>query len=335
MSAPDWDVLMDEAIALAASPDAPRGLNPRVGCVIVDAEGSVRGRGYHLGAGTAHAEVVALAEAGAAARGATALVSLEPCRHTGRTGPCTEALIAAGIARVVYAQADPTAQAGGGAEVLRAAGIEVVGGVREAAAHDVNRLWTHVQRTGRPYVTAKLAVSLDGRVADATGGPTAISGVASRAFAHDLRAQVDAIAVGTGTVIADDPQLTARDPEGLPRARQPLRVVLGDTEIPGNARILDDAAPTVRINGRDPMRALAQLADLGIQHVLLEGGPTILTAWLAADVVDDVVWFIAPILLGDGPVGVLRMDCPLAVDVRSIRPMGDDVVVIGTVRRGQ
>ena len=335
MRAPDWDVLMDEAIALAASPDAPRGLNPRVGCLIVDPEGAVRGRGHHLGAGTAHAEVVALAQAGAAARGATAVVSLEPCRHTGRTGPCTDALIAAGIARVVFAQADPTAQAGGGADVLRAAGIEVLGGVREDAALEVNRLWTHVQRTGRPYVTAKLAVSLDGRVSDATGGPTAISGAAFGAHAHRLRGQVDAIVVGTGTVLADDPHLTARGPGNARQERQPLRVVVGDAQIPAGARVLDDAAPTRRIPGHDPARALAELAALGVQHVLLEGGPTVLTAWLTAGVVDAVVWCIAPVLLGSGPVGVLRMEHPLAVDVRSIEPMGDDVAVMGTVRRGQ
>lgn len=330
----DWDALMAQAIALATSPDAPRGLNPRVGCVIVDARGDIVGRGHHRGAGTPHAEAVALAEAGPAARGATAVVSLEPCRHTGRTGPCTEALIAAGIARVVYAQADPTPVAGGGAEVLRGAGVEVIAGVGATDAGEVNRLWTHVQRTGRPLVTAKLAVSLDGRVADAGGGPTAITGDQARAYVHELRAAVDAIAIGTGTLLADDPQLTARRPDGSLHAHQPLRVVIGDSPIPPDARILDASAPTVHLTGHDPARALGELAARGVQHVLLEGGPTLLTAWLCADVVDDVVWCIAPTLLGAGPLAVLPMDLPLAVDVHSIRPMGDDVAVMGTVRRG-
>lgn len=335
MSAPDWEAHMAEAIALAIAPDAPRGVNPRVGCVIVDGHGSVIGRGHHRGAGTPHAEVVALAQAGAAALGATAVVSLEPCRHTGRTGPCTRALIDAGIARVVYAQPDPTEQAGGGADVLRSAGLEVIAGVGEAAAEQVNRLWTHVQRTGRPFVTAKLAVSLDGRVADAAAGPTAITGSRAREFAHELRAGVDAIVVGTGTLLADDPQLTARRPDGTLHEHQPLRIVIGDEPIPTGARVLDAAAPTLQIRGHDPMSALGEMAGRGIQHVLVEGGPTLLTAWLSAGVIDELVWFIAPMLLGSGPVSVLEMDLPVAVDVERIRPMGDDVAVMGIVRRAR
>lgn len=330
----DWEALMAQAVALAASPDAPRGVNPRVGCLIVDSQGVIVGRGFHRGAGTPHAEADALAQAGAAARGATAVVSLEPCRHTGRTGPCTDALIAAGVTRVVYAQPDPTERAGGGADVLRAAGVEVIGGVGAHEALEVNRLWTHVQRTGRPYVTAKLAVSLDGRVADSRGGPTAITGPVARAHAHALRAEVDAIVVGTGTLLADDPQLTARHPDGTLHGRQPLRVVIGDSAVPRDARAQDGAAPSLRLTGHDPGRALAELADRGVQHVLLEGGPTLLTAWLAADVVDAVIWFVAPMRLGAGPVAVLRMVVPVAVDVQEMRPMGDDVAVMGTVRRG-
>ena len=156
---------MARALELAVAPDAPRGVNPRVGCVIIGASGEILGEGYHRGAGTAHAEVRALEEAGISARDATAVVTLEPCRHVGRTGPCVQALIAAGVSRVVFAQADPTVSAGGGAGELRAGGIEVIGGVMAEQAALVNRGWTHVQRTGRPFVTLKIAATLDGRVA--------------------------------------------------------------------------------------------------------------------------------------------------------------------------
>lgn len=328
-----WDAAMGRAIALAQSADAPRGVNPRVGCVIIDADGREIGHGYHHGAGTAHAEVEALAVAGDQARGATAVVTLEPCRHTGRTGPCTTALIDAGIARVVFAESDGTAAAGGGADVLRAAGVEVVSGVRADDAAEVNRLWRHVQQTGRPFVTLKMAVSLDGRVADATGGPTAITGHEARAFVHGLRGEVDAIAVGMGTARIDDPQLTARADDGTVLGRQPMRVVLGNGALPPTARVMDASAPTVQIGARNPQEALADLAARGVQHLLLEGGPTIAAAYLAAEVVDEVIWLVAPILLGAGPVSMGVLAHPHAVEVRQIVAMGDDVAVIGAVRR--
>jgi len=199
-----WTRWMDRAVELATDPRAPLGENPRVGCVILDSSGEFLSEGFHAGAGTPHAEVVALQAAGRAAAGGTAIVTLEPCRHTGRTGPCTRALIDAGIARVVYAQSDPTDAASGGAAELRAAGIEVIAGVQEAAAREVNAEWTIAVTRARPFVTAKLAVSLDGRVAGYGGQRVQLTGALAQRYAHELRARVQAIITGTGTVLADD-----------------------------------------------------------------------------------------------------------------------------------
>ena len=322
---------MARAIALAQSADAPRGANPRVGCVIIDADGREVGAGHHRGAGTPHAEVEALRAAGPLARGATAVVSLEPCRHVGRTGPCTTALIEAGITRVVFAQDDPTDVAGGGADVLRGAGIEVIGGVLADEAAAVNADWVHMQRTGRPVVVVKMAVSLDGRVADASGGPTAISGPAAGVLVHELRAQCDAIAVGTGTLLADDPRLTARDPDGRPGDRQPLRVVIGTRPIPDTARVRAGAGEPLHLATRDLVAALDDLVARGVQRLLVEGGPTLTAALLDADLVDEVVWVVAPRVLGAGPVSVPTLVHPVGLVVREIRAVGDDVVVIATI----
>jgi diaminohydroxyphosphoribosylaminopyrimidine deaminase/5-amino-6-(5-phosphoribosylamino)uracil reductase len=325
---------MREALALAQSPDAPHGENPRVGCVLVAPGGEVVGRGYHRGAGTPHAEVVALADAGPRAAGATAVVTLEPCRHTGRTGPCTRALIDAGVRTVVYAQSDPTDDAGGGGDVLRAAGVEVHGGVLSDDAAAVNEEWTFAVVHGRPFVTWKCAVSLDGRVAGADGGPTAITGAAARNDVHDLRARVGAIIVGTGTVLTDDPLLTVRRP-GEEVATPPLRVVAGSRPLPEGARVLDDSAPTLIMAERDPHALLADLYRRGVRHALLEGGPTLAAAFLAAGAVDRVEWYVAPVILGAGPVALpapIPGADPLGVDVIAVDVVGEDVRVIGRVR---
>ena len=323
---------MRRAIALATSDGSVRGANPRVGCVILDADGEVVGEGWHRGAGTAHAEVDALARAGSAARGGTAVVTLEPCRHVGRTGPCTSALLDAGIARVVFAQADPTIAAAGGARVLADAGVEVSGGLLADDAAELNRGWTMLQREGRPFVTVKTAMSLDGRVADGSGGPTRITGDAARALAHGDRARVDAILVGTGTVLADDPHLTARLPDGSLADRQPLRVVLGARPVPATARVLDDAASTVVLPTHDVRAALAELAGRGVQELLVEGGPTVVRALLDAGVVDALQWFIAPIALGEGP-RALPEGAPVDVEVRRVVQVGEDVLVEGRIVR--
>lgn len=327
-----WDAYMRQALDLAVSPDAPRGENPRVGCVVVDSTGTVVGAGYHRGAGTPHAEVVALEAAHGRTLGATAVVTLEPCRHVGRTGPCTEALMSAGIARVVFAQPDPTTLAGGGAHVLADVGIEVIGGVCEDDALEVNRAWTHVQVTGQPLVTLKCAMSLDGHVAGSQGEPIAITGPAARALSHRLRTEVDAIAVGTGTVFMDDPHLTARDAEGRLATRQPLRVVIGQREIPSTVNVLDETAPSVHLRTRSPREVIDSLRDRGIHHLLVEGGPTLATAFLDAGLVDEVLWFIAPRLLGSGPISLAGLRHPVPVVVSAVQPIGDDVLIRGRIR---
>ncbi|NNH24300.1 bifunctional diaminohydroxyphosphoribosylaminopyrimidine deaminase/5-amino-6-(5-phosphoribosylamino)uracil reductase RibD, partial [Pseudokineococcus marinus] len=227
---------MARAVVLAARGLGGTSPNPVVGCVVLDAAGDVAGEGWHARAGGPHAEVGALREAGARARGGTAVVTLEPCDHTGRTGPCSQALLAAGVARVVLAVADPDSRAAGGARTLAEAGVDVLRADPEQAeaARRVNEAWLHAQRTGRPHVTWKLAATLDGRSAAADGTSRWITSPQARADAHLLRARSDAVVVGVGTVLADDPSLTVRDlpPTGdavadeALAARAPLRVVL-------------------------------------------------------------------------------------------------------------
>jgi diaminohydroxyphosphoribosylaminopyrimidine deaminase/5-amino-6-(5-phosphoribosylamino)uracil reductase len=202
---------MQRALRIAATPGAPLGPNPRVGCVLLDPEGDVVGEGFHRGAGSPHAEVAALTDAGAASVGATAVVTLEPCDHQGRTGPCTQALIAAGVARVVYAQGDVNPVAAGGAQTLRAAGIEVEGGLLAKESRRLNRAWTFAIEHGRPFVTWKFATTLDGRSAAADGTSRWVSSPAARRDTHRLRAECDVMLVGANTVEVDDPELTVRD----------------------------------------------------------------------------------------------------------------------------
>ncbi len=317
------------ALALAAR--GPLGdPNPRVGAVVTDAYGAVVGQGFHAGAGTAHAEVVALSEAGEMARGGAAYVTLEPCAHTGRTGPCTDALLVSGIARVFYAQADPTPVAGGGAERLRDAGVDVLGGVLAGEAEALNSAWTFAHRHGRPMVTWKLATTLDGRAAATDGTSRWITGEAARADVHDLRASCEAVLVGTGTALADDASLTARHPDGSLRARQPLRVVMGRRSLPAGATLLDESAPTLHLTTHDPRLALQALWDKGIRHVLLEGGPTLAAAFLRAGVVDEVVAYVAPVLLGAGhptvgDLGITTIDSALRLEPVDVTVLGADV----------
>src|SRR4051794_12594825 len=218
---------MARALALATTPGVPLGPNPRVGCVLVDDTGATVAEGYHRGAGHPHAEADALAQAGDRARGTTAVVTLEPCAHTGRTGPCAVALRDAGVRRVVFAQADPNPVAAGGAALLREAGVDVEQGLMVDAARGLNRVWTFAFEHGRPFVTWKFATTLDGRSAAADGTSRWVSSPAARLDTHRLRALCDTMLVGTGTVEVDDPHLTVRDAEGAPLPHQPLRVVMG------------------------------------------------------------------------------------------------------------
>lgn len=318
------------AIDLAAK--SPAGdANPRVGALILGADGTVAATGYHLGAGTPHAEVVALGHAGERARGGTAYVSLEPCAHTGRTGPCTQALIDAGIARVVYAQRDPNPLAAGGATTLAAAGVEVtqIEELAEAAL-ELNRPWTHAMATGRPYVTWKFAATLDGYSAAADGSSRWITSQRARADVHARRAACGAILVGTGTVLADDPHLTARDTQDVPVQRQPLRVVMGLRDIPADARVRDDAADTLIMATRDPLEVLAELRRREIRHVWVEGGPTLAASFLRAGLVDEILGYVAPALLGAGrPVitglGIESMDEIARLTLGEVSRIGPDL----------
>ncbi len=298
---PAEQAAMRRALALAASPGVPHGPNPRVGCVLLAPDGSEVAEGFHRGSGTPHAEVDALSAAGDDARGATAVVTLEPCHHTSpRSGPCSEALLAAGVRRVVFAQADTNPVARGGGEALAAAGVEVEGGVLADEARALNRAWTFAVEHGRPFVTWKFATTLDGRSAAADGTSRWVSSPAARRDTHRLRAECDVMLVGTGTVAVDDPALTVRDEVDLPVVRQPLRVVMGERDLPATKRVFDDVAETLHLRTRDPHEALATLFARDRQHVFLEGGPTLAAAFLAAGLVDEVVAYVAPMLLGAG-----------------------------------
>ena len=323
-------VAMSRALELARTPGVPLGPNPRVGCVLLAADGTVVAEGHHRGAGTPHAEVDALRRAGARAAGATAVVTLEPCNHTGRTGPCSRALVAAGVARVVFAQADTSPVAAGGAEALRAAGVEVEGGLLAAEARALNRAWSLAAEQGRPFVTWKLATTLDGRSAAADGTSRWVSSLPARRDTHRLRAGCDAIMVGTGTVLVDDPRLTVRDEDDLdlPRERQLLRAVMGLRDVPATSRVLDDAAETLQLRTRDPEVALARLFERDVRHLFLEGGPTLGAAFLTAGLVDEVVAYVAPMLLGAGRSAVGDLGVGTIADARHLELT--DVTVLGT-----
>jgi len=365
-------VYLARALELAA-----RGLytcdpNPRVGCVLVR-DGRIVGEGWHVRAGQPHAEVHALRAAGAAARGATAYVTLEPCRHHGRTPPCTEALIGAGVARVVAAMEDPDPRtAGQGLEMLRAAGLEVECGLLAAEAEALNRGFVMRHRRGRPWVTCKAAMTLDGRTATAAGESRWITSAAARRDVQRLRARSSAVMTGIGTVLADDPSLTVRPDElgpqadwdrqtagaldGPPAVLQPLRVVVDSgLRLPAGGRLLTapgalliatvsaDERPdlTARAEleicrlpaheGRvDPAALLAALAGRGINELLLEAGPRLCGAMLQAQLVDEVVIYLAPRLLGDAAMGLFslpgleRLDQAVELAISDIRAVGCD-----------
>jgi len=327
---------MRRALELAAR--GPLGPNPRVGCVLLAADGTVLGEGWHRGAGTAHAEVAALADArerGGDVRGATAVVTLEPCDHTGRTGPCSVALLGAGVARVVVAVEDPNPVAAGGATRLRAGGVDVVAGVLAAEGVEVLGAWLPAVRRGRPFVTLKIASTLDGRVAAADGSSRWITSQVARRHAHGLRAQVGAIVVGTGTALRDDPSLTARTGDGSLTEQQPLRVVVGRRDVPAAARLRGPGGELVQVRTHVPGDVLAVLHAREVRHVLVEGGPTLAAAFLAAGLVDEVHAYVAPVLLGAGAsavgdLGVGTISQAVRLVPTEVVPLGPDVLVIAS-----
>jgi diaminohydroxyphosphoribosylaminopyrimidine deaminase/5-amino-6-(5-phosphoribosylamino)uracil reductase len=357
----------DQAAMRRALELAARGLetthpNPRVGCVIAQGERIV-GEGFHARAGEPHAEVFALRAAGETARGATAYVTLEPCNHHGRTPPCVDALLAAGIARVVYASHDPDPRVdGAGAERLRAAGVTVEGGLLAAEADDLNAGFLSRLRRGRPWVRLKLAMSLDGRTALASGESRWLTSDAARADVHAWRARSDAVLTGIGSVLADDPQLTVRREAGV--ARQPLRVVLDSRlRTPPQARLLREPGETLLLTtaAASPARAVLQgaagalrietvaadtagrvqldaalqrLGALGINELWVEAGATLAAALQLAGLVDEWVLYVAPVLLGaDGrPLlampGAARLAVAPRLRVCDVQPVGADVRIM-------
>jgi len=301
-----WRPWMQRALQLAALGAGRTSPNPLVGCVVLDANGQLVGEGFHARAGTPHAEVHALRQAGARARGGTAVVTLEPCCHHGRTPPCSEALLAAGIARVVVAMADPDPRvAGGGLRQLEAAGLEVIRGVCETEALALNAAFVHRVRSGQPLAVLKWAMSLDGRTALPNGSSQWISGPEARAWVHGLRAGCDAVIVGGGTVRADDPLLTSRGQ----RQSEPLRVVLSRSlELPERAQLWDQQlAPTLVAHGPEaPAAARARLDGLGVERLELEDcEPEALLRALAQRGCNRVLWECGPELAASA----LRQGC--------------------------
>lgn len=342
---------------------AERGLytttpNPRVGCVIVSENGDVVGEGFHLRAGEPHAEINALNMAGNKADGATAYITLEPCNHHGRTGPCTEALIKAGIKHVVYAMQDPNPQvAGKGLARLREAGIAVAGPVMEDEARAINPGFIKRMQTGRPFVRCKLAMSLDGRTAMASGESQWITGMSAREDVQRLRARSCSIVTGAGTVLADNPSLTVRTPEAGPDPRQPLRIVLDSRlRTPSDAKITQPVGTTVIASSIhtdqhagcpiwelpadneeqpeiDLLKLLNHLGTLEHNEVLIESGPTLAGAFLQAGLIDELVVYMAGKLMGS--TGKPLFELPLetmkqniGLTIRKIQPVGDDWRII-------
>ena len=361
---------MRRALELAARADYLTSPNPMVGSIVLDPSGELAGEGFHTRAGEAHAEKVALDRAGAHARAGTLYVTLEPCSHQGRTHPCADSVIAAGVRRVVIAMEDPDPRvAGSGIARLLAAGIEVrvSSGAEAEAARHLNRFYIKHRTTGLPWVTVKFGSSLDGRISTSSGESRWITGEPARQEGHRLRQRHDAILVGAGTIVADDPELTNRLPDAV---RQPLRVVLDSTlRIPSAAKVLDQRqAPTLVVTTeRAPQTARAtigaatevatvtaagarQRVDLkqvlellgarGIISVLVEGGAEINGAFFDAGLVDGVVAFLAPVVIGGraapgavGGEGVSRLADAHRLDNLLVRRIGDDLIIEGDVHR--
>ncbi len=330
-----FETAMSRALELALNGPAI-GVNPQVGAVILDPQGQIVSEGWHQGAGTDHAEMMALknlfAKTGSETLppGHTAVVTLEPCNHQGRTGPCAQALLDAGISRVVYASSDPGDISGKGSERLKDAGVEVISGVLLSQAEDQGRVWLTANRNQRPYVILKWASSLDGRTAAQDGTSQWISGPESRADSHLKRSQVEAILVGTGTVLADNPELTARKPDGSYYENQPLRVVLGKRELPGHLKVFNEKAKTIHIERHNPAKALAELWAIGVKSVWVEGGPKVASEFVKAGLVDEIIVYLAPMLLGGNNVslqdiGVETMSQAMGLELVENKMLGRDI----------
>ena len=319
--------------ALNAAREGFRGANPLVGAAILTDDGTIV-TGHHGGAGTPHAEVDVITtshDLGIDLSTATLLVTLEPCSHQGRTGPCTEAIRAAGIPSVIFASSDPNPLASGGGEILAEAGLTVRSGLHLEDSRDLNARWLRAMNDARPFVTVKIAQSLDGAVAAADGTSQWITSQESRAHAHEIRSRVDAILVGTGTALSDDPRLNARGTDGMELEHQPRPVVLGTTELPAES-FLALNPDTLHLPTHDVREALDQLHAAGVRHLLVEGGPTVLGAFFTAGVVDEVFCYQAPMLIGPGRSSVEGLDIGTLQDALHLVP--DDTETPAVSRLG-
>jgi len=330
----EYQAAMKRALELATR--GPRtGPNPQVGCVLLDSTHAIVAEGWHEGSGTPHAEIMALtnlAHSGLSSHGLTAVVTLEPCAHTGKTGPCAEALLNAAIARVVYAVSDPGAASGGGAELLSAAGVEVISGVEASSGEALVERWLHSVTASRPWVTLKWAMSLDGRTAAADGTSQWITGEETRAKVHRDRSEHDAIIVGINTVLVDNPRLTARTPEGDLYPQQPLAIVMGHREVPQDALIREHPGGFEHVSDHDVQALLTSLGERDIRSVYVEGGATLASAFLAEGLVNEIHITMGPMLLG-GPnfaitdLGVSTMADAHHLSITDIQRLGEDIVL--------
>ncbi|MEP6842356.1 MAG: bifunctional diaminohydroxyphosphoribosylaminopyrimidine deaminase/5-amino-6-(5-phosphoribosylamino)uracil reductase RibD [Pseudolysinimonas sp.] len=336
----EYERFMRRALELAAEGPITGG-NPQVGCVLVNEAGEIVAEGWHHGAGTAHAEVDALSklpstpEGNPDAAGLTAVVTLEPCNHTGRTGPCSVALLTAGVTRVVYALSDPGRRSSGGAEHLRTGGVDVISGVLADEAEHLVHPWLTAVSRNRPWVTVKWASTLDGRAAASDGTSQWITGTASRQRVHEERAASDAILVGTGTVLADNPSLTARGDAGEFMPHQPIPVVVGERDIPMDAALRQHPAGLIETHSRDLAAILSDLDARGLRRVYVEGGPTLASAIIAAGFADEFSIYLAPALLGGdmlavGDLGIPTIGQALRLRLTAIEQLGDDLHVRAT-----
>jgi len=296
----DYTVAMQRAIALSEKGLGKCAPNPIVGAVIIDTSGKIVGEGFHdRMTSKDHAEVVAIKGAGDLAKGATIVVTLEPCNHAGSTGPCTQAIIDSGISTVVFAVKDPNAIAAGGADALRAAGIKVIDGVLSEEASFINRAWLTKITKSRPYFVWKVATTLDAKIAASDGTSKWISNEVSRNDVQRLRRESDAILVGTNTVASDNPHLIPRgDFSGY--SRNPIRVIFGENDLPADSKVFDSAAETVHIKSRDLNKLVAKLNELDINQVFVEAGSKLTSAMVTAGLMDELVIYQAPALLGSG-----------------------------------
>ena len=296
----DYTVAMQRAIALSEKGLGKCAPNPIVGAVILDASGKIVSEGFHdRMTSKDHAEVVAIKSAGDLAKGATMVVTLEPCNHTGSTGPCTQAIVDSGISTVVFAVKDPNVVAAGGADALRAAGIKVVDGVMAKEASYANRAWLTKIEKSRPYFVWKVATTLDAKIAASDGTSKWISNEVSRSDVQRLRRESDAILVGTNTVIVDNPHLIPRG-DFSEYSHNPIRIIFGEGNVPADSKVFDSAAETVQVKSRDLSELVSKLNGLDINQVFVEAGTTLASAMVAGGLMDELVIYQAPALLGSG-----------------------------------